>query len=76
MLIELVEVADFQIIYANKSNSTSETRKGLPRLVFRDNLTKIWFEGSLTPPRDRPRCGFKNELCPLAIEREKGECIM
>ena len=76
MLIELVEVADFQIIYANESNSTSETRKGLPRLVFRDNLTKIWFEGSLTPPRDRPRCGFQNELCPLAIEGEKGECIM
>lgn len=68
---KLVEVADFQIIYANESNSTSETRKGLPRLVFRDNLTKIWFGGSLTPPRDRPRCGFKNELCPLAIEAEK-----
>ncbi|XP_068761985.1 atrial natriuretic peptide receptor 1-like [Montipora capricornis] len=65
---QLVEVADFQILYDSGSNSTSDSGKGLPRLVFRKNLTKIWFGGRLSPPKDRPKCGFQNELCPPSID--------
>ena len=64
LIDQLVEVADFQILYDSGSNSTSDSGKGVPRLVFRKNLTKIWVGGRLTPPKDRPKCGFQNELCP------------
>ena len=65
----LVEVADFQITYSTTGN---QTKKGVPRLVFRKNRTKIWVGGSTVPPRDRPKCGFQNELCPPPTEKPSG----
>ena len=66
---ELVEVADFQITYSTSGN---QTKKGVPRLVFRKNRTKIWVGGSTVAPKDRPRCGFENELCPPPTEKPSG----
>ena len=66
---ELIEVADFQITYSSSGN---QTKKGVPRLVFRQNETKIWVGGSTVPPKDRPRCGFNNELCPPPTEKPSG----
>ena len=65
----LVEVADFQIKYSSSGN---QTKKGVPRLVFRKNMTKIWVGGSTVPPKDRPACGFENELCPPSTEKPSG----
>lgn len=65
----LVEVADFQITYSTSGN---QTKKGVPRLVFRKNRTKIWVGGSRMPPKDRPKCGFNNELCPPPTEKPSG----
>ena len=61
-LAEFLEVADFQIQYGNLSGNGSKI--GFPHLVFRKNMTKIWVGGSRVPPKDRPKCGFNNELCP------------
>ena len=66
----LVEVADFQITYGNGSDGAS--KKGFPHLVFRNNMTKIWVGGSTKPPKDRPECGFNNELCPPPTEKPQG----
>ena len=65
----LVEVADFQITYSTSGN---QTKKGVPRLVFRKNRTKIWVGGSTVPPKDRPKCGFDNELCPPPTVKPSG----
>ena len=62
----IVEVADFQITYGNSS------KKGFPELVFRKNRTKLWVGGSTVPPKDRPKCGFNNELCPDPTEEPPG----
>ncbi|CAH3039755.1 unnamed protein product [Pocillopora meandrina] len=59
---DFVEVGDFQIKYGNLSGNRSQT--GFPHLVFRKNLTKVWVGGSRKAPKDRPDCGFDNELCP------------
>ena len=66
---DLVEVADFQITYSTSGN---QTKKGVPRLVFRKNRTKIWVGGSTVPPKDRPKCGFDNELCPPPTVKPSG----
>ena len=66
----MVPVADFQITYGNSSGNGS--KKVFPRLVFRNNMTKIWVGGSTIPPKDRPRCGFNNELCPPPTEKQEG----
>ena len=66
----MVPVADFQITYGNSWGNGS--KKGFPRLVFRNNMTKIWVGGSTIPPKDRPRCGFNNELCPPLTEKQEG----
>lgn len=66
---DLVEVADFQITYSTSGN---QTKKGVPRLVFRKNRTKIWVGGSIVPPKDRPKCGFDNELCPPPTVKPSG----
>ena len=67
----MVPVADFQITYGNSSSNGS--KKVFPRLVFRNNMTKIWVGGSIIPPKDRPRCGFNNELCPPPpTEKQEG----
>lgn len=63
----LIDVGDFQISHSNASNSTFASKEGFPRLVFHNNLTKIWIGGK--PPKDRPRCGFNNELCPPPAEK-------
>lgn len=68
----LVEVADFQITYTNASGN--ESKKGYPKLVFRKNMTKIWVNGGTTPPKDRPKCGFNNELCPPPTKKPEGLC--
>ena len=70
-----MEVADFQITYSNASNGTSGSKKGFPRLVFRENMTKIWAGGRTKAPRDRPECGFNNELCPPPTKEPSGNLI-
>lgn len=44
--------------------SGNRSQTGFPHLVFRKNLTKVWVGGSRKAPKDRPDCGFDNELCP------------
>ena len=66
----MVPVADFQITYGNSSGNGS--KKLFPRLVFRNNVTKIWVGGSTIPPKDRPKCGFNDELCPPTTEEQGG----
>ena len=61
-LTDFVEVGDFQIKYGNLSGNRSQT--GFPHLVFRKNFTKVWVGGRRKAPKDRPDCGFDNEMCP------------
>ena len=68
--LAMVPVADFQITYGNSSGNGS--KKVFPRLVFRHNMTKIWVGGSTIAPKDRPRCGFNNELCPPPTKKQEG----
>lgn len=74
MFSVLIDVGDFQISHSNASNSTFGSKEGFPRLVFHNNLTKIWIGGK--PPKDRPRCGFNNELCPPPAEKPSGLFFM
>ena len=68
--VVLEAVADFQITHSNDTGN--RTKRGLPRLVFKRNMTKVWVGGSTEPPRDRPICGFDNELCPPPTEDPQG----
>lgn len=59
---KLVPVGDFTIQYQNNSE---------PQLNFAlRSDTKIQWPGG-TPPKDRPKCGFENELCPPPVESSK-----
>ena len=55
--IDMVPVADFQVIFDN------ETKAGEQVMILRPNMTVKWPAGRTGPPRDTPECGFHGELC-------------